>query len=170
MDTMGIWRFDTSEGVESALRTTERLQTRRLVTIDDAAVVMWRAGARRPRGYQVGTAAGTTALSGAFWGLLFGHLLLLPMAGEQETADVLARIGLTDGFLAETRARVTPGTSALFLIADAAAVKALHEAFTDGADLLVRTLHPAHEAALRRAFAADETDESDGFSSDAAAR
>ena len=97
MDTLGIWRFDTSEDVESALRTSERLQTRRLVTIDDAAVVIWRAGARRPHGYQVGTAAGTAALSGAFWGLFFGHMLLLPMAGEQGTADVLARIGLTDG-------------------------------------------------------------------------
>ena len=170
MDTVGIWRFDTCEGVESALRTSERLQTRRLVTIDDAAVVIWRAGARRPHGYQVGTAAGTTALSGAFWGLLFGHLLLLPMTGEQGTAEVLARIGLTDGFLAEARARVTPGTSALFLIADAAAVKALHEAFTDGADLLVHTLHPAHEAALQRAFAATETDETDGVGSDPAAR
>jgi uncharacterized membrane protein len=73
VDTVGIWRFDTAEGVESALCTVERLQTRRLVTIDDAAVIVWRAGARRPHGYQVGTAAGTTTLSGAFWWLLFGH-------------------------------------------------------------------------------------------------
>jgi uncharacterized membrane protein len=83
------------------------------------------------------------------------------MVGEQEPSDVLARIGLNDRFLAEARARVTPGTSALFLIADTAAVEAVHDMFTDGADLLVRTLHPAHQAALRRAFAADETDETD---------
>lgn len=158
MDTVGIWRFDTCEGVEPALRTVERLQTRRIVTIDDAAVIVWRTGAARPSGYQVGTAAGTAALSGAFWGLLFGHLLLLPMTGEQEPIDVLDRIGLPDEFLAGARARVVPGTSALFLLADAAAIDDLHGVVSDGADLLVRTLQPVHEAALRRAFAADETD------------
>ncbi len=159
VNTVSIWRFDTSEGAEAALRTLERLQTRRLVTIDDAAVVVWRTGSRRPHGYQVGTAAGTTALSGAFWGLLFGLLFLLPLAGVAEGDAVFARFGLTDECLAHIRGRITAGSSALFLVSDAAAVDSLCSAL-DGAraDLLVRTLDREHEAALQRAFDADEVD------------
>src|SRR4051794_15879655 len=82
----------------------ERLQTRRLVAIDDAALLVWRSGSPRPSGYQVGTATGTTALSGAFWGLLFGLLFLIPLAGATEDSAVLAGIGLTDEF----RSRATP--------------------------------------------------------------
>lgn len=165
MNTVSIWRFDTSGGAEAALRTLERLQTRRLVTIDDVAVVVWRTGSRRPHGYQVGTAAGTTALSGAFWGLLFGLLLLLPLAGATEGSTgsgVLARIGLTDEFLAEVRARITPGTSALFLFSDATAIDSIRAAFADTrADLLIGALDQKHEAALQRAFDADEVDDTD---------
>lgn len=163
VNMLSIWRFDTSEGADTALSTLARLQARRLVTIDDAAVVVWRAGSRRPNGYQVGTAAGTSALSGAFWGLLFGLLFLLPLAGATEATSgsgVLARIGLSDEFLAAVRDRITPGTSALFLLSDATAGESLREAFAR-VDPLVRTLDRAHVAALRRAFDADEVDDTD---------
>ena len=162
MNTLSIWRFDTSDGAEEALRMLERLQTRRLVTIDDAALLVWRRGAHRPQGYQVGTAAGTTALSGAFWGLLFGLLFLLPLAGATEDSAVLAGVGLTDEFLADVRDRITPGTSALFLLTDATAVDSLREALADSRiDLLVSTLDHEQEAALQRAFDADEADDTD---------
>lgn len=170
MDTLVVWGFDTSEGAESALRSVERLQTRRLAAIDDAAVVVWETDARRPHGYQVGTADGTAALSGAFWGLLFGQSLLLPLAGGQATADALSRIGLPDPFLAAVRDRVTPGTSALFVVADAAAVEVLDAALTDRADRLVRTLPPTHEAALRRAFGADDSTDTTDSTAAATAR
>jgi uncharacterized membrane protein len=165
VNTVSIWRFDTSKGAEAALRTLVRLQTRRLVMIDDAAVVVWPTGSRRPHGYQVGTAAGATELSGAFWGLLLGLLFLLPLAGATEGTDgagVLSRIGLTDEFLAEVRDRITPGSSALFLLSGAPAVDGLREAFADTrVDLLIRTLDREHEAALHRAFDADEVDDTD---------
>ena len=162
MNTLSIWRFDTSDGAEEALRMLERLQTRRLVTIDDAALLVWRRGARRPHGYQVGTAAGTAALSGAFWGLLFGLLFLLPLAGATEGSAVLAAVGLTDEFLAGVRRRITPGTSALFLFTDAATVDSLHEALADShTDRLVSTLDRKQAAALHRAFDAHEADDTD---------
>jgi uncharacterized membrane protein len=155
VNTVSIWRFGTSKGAEDALGALERLQTRRVIAIDDAAVVVWSAGSRRPRCYQVGTATGTSALSGAFWGLLFGLVLLLPLAGEVERAAVLAEIGLTDDFLARVRGRVTAGTSALFLLTDGAVVERIREALAD-ADLLVSTLDRDQAAALRRAFDADD--------------
>ena len=155
MNTVSIWRFDTSEGAEDAVSALERLQTRRLITIDDAAVVVWSAGSRRPHCYQVGTAAGTSALSGAFWGLLFGLVLLLPLAGGVEDTAMLATIGLTDDFLSRVRGHVTAGTSAVFLLTDGAVVHRIREALT-GADLLVSVLDHDQAAALRRAFDADD--------------
>ena len=161
MDTVSIWRFDTSAGAEVALGLLERLQTRRVVALGDAAVLVWRWGSRRPQGYQVGSVAGTTALSGAFWGLLFGLLFLLPLAGAgaPDGAAVLARVGLTDEFLADVRARVTAGTSALFLLTDGAAVDRIRAALAGpGAALLVSTLDREQAAALRRAFDADDAE------------
>ncbi len=53
-------------------------------------MVVWPPGTRRPRTYQAGPAPGPAALSGAFWGLLFGQLFLLPLVGaldrKQEAA------------------------------------------------------------------------------------
>ena len=79
MDTLSVWTFGAPDGAELALRQVERLQLRRAIAVADAAVVAWPAGATRPRTYQVGSVQGTVALSGAFWGLVFGlavHALL----------------------------------------------------------------------------------------------
>ncbi|MGE0300533.1 DUF1269 domain-containing protein [Pseudonocardia sp.] len=157
MNTLSVWRFDTPDGAETALRAVERLQHRRVVTIDDASVVAWPAGARRPRTYQAGTAAGTAALSGAFWGLLFGLLFLLPLAGpEAGPATALACVGLPDEVLRRIRDRVTPGTSALFLLSHDGVPDRVREVLEGmHAEVLVSTLDRDQEAALRRAFDID---------------
>jgi uncharacterized membrane protein len=158
MNTLTIWRFDTADGAEAALRTLERLQHRQLITIDDAAVVAWPVDARRPRTYQAGTAAGTAALSGAFWGLLFGVVFLLPLAGATAgPAAGLTGVGLPDEFLRQIRDRITPSTSALFLLSDDTVVDGIRESIPGThAGLLVSNLDRDQEAALRRAFDADD--------------
>jgi uncharacterized membrane protein len=161
MNTLSSWRFTTPEGAETALRTLERLQHRRRVVVEDAAVVVWPTGARRPRSYQVGTAAGTAALAGAFWGLLVGVVFLLPLAadatGATDPAAGLSRVGLPDEFLRQLRDRITPGTSALFLLSRRGELDPLREAFADThADLLTSDLDREQDAALRRAFDAED--------------
>ena len=159
--TLSIWKFDTPEGAEAALGTLERLQVQRLVAVDDASVVTWPVGRRRPRTYQAGGFASAAALSGAFWGLLFGLLFLLPLAGlalgaVAGAAVGLTRIGLSDEFLQQAREKITPGTSALFLLTHAAVVDRIAEAFAGAhAELLVSNLSHDEEAALRQAFDAD---------------
>ncbi|MDT0352839.1 DUF1269 domain-containing protein [Pseudonocardia charpentierae] len=159
--TLSIWKFDTPQGAETALGILERLQVQRLVVVDDASVVTWPVGRRRPRTYQAGSFAGAAALSGAFWGLLFGLLFLLPLAGlalgaAAGAAVGLTRIGLSDEFLQQIRDKITPGTSALFLLTHAAVVDRLAEAFAGAhAELLVSNLSHDEEAALRQAFDAD---------------
>jgi uncharacterized membrane protein len=144
----GVWAFPAADRAGEALRVVERLQVTGRLAVDDAALVEWERGRPRPSAYQVGTAAGTAALSGAFWGLLFGIALLLPLVGEQ--AAGLPRLGLPDEVVARIRARVTPGTSALFLLGPHVERAAL------GGDPLVAALDPAQDAALRRAFGADD--------------
>lgn len=159
MATLSIWKFDSPNGAEKALRVLARLQAQRLVTLDDASVVEWSEGRRRPRTWQARDLTGPAALSGAFWGLLFGILFLLPIAGLAIGAAVgfatgaLRPVGLSDEFLQTVRDEVTPGTSALFLLTSDAVVDRIRDVFADThAQLLVTNLGKEQEAALRHAF------------------
>jgi uncharacterized membrane protein len=151
MDALSIWRYGSADRAETALRDLERLQHRRRVAIDDSAVVSWAAGAHRPRAYQAGTVEGT-GLSGAFWGLVFSLAFLLPSSG---TGEVVAAVGLSDGFLRDLRTRIVPGTSALFVLTREGHDGLRAALAGPDAELIVRPLAPEHAAALRRAFVVD---------------
>jgi uncharacterized membrane protein len=144
--TLSIWGFDASGAAEPALRSLERLQTRRVLEVDDVAVVDWPADSRRPQCYQVGT----SELTGAFWGLLFGLLFLLPLAGQ----EALTSVGLTEEFLARTRSRVVAGTSAVFVLSAGEVLETIRAAIADF-EPLVSALSAEQERELLRAFAAD---------------
>ena len=162
--TLSIWKFTSPEGAEQALRTLARLQADRLITVQDASVVSWPEGRRKPRTWQARDLAGPAALSGAFWGLLFGIVFLLPIVGMAIgaaaglAAGALGRVGLSDEFLLRVRDQITPGTSALFQLTSDAVVDRVRDAFADThAELLVTNLSKDQEAALRAAF--DDADE-----------
>ena len=164
--TLSIWKFTSPEGAEQALRTLARLQADRLITVQDASVVSWPEGRRKPRTWQARDLAGPAALSGAFWGLLFGIVFLLPIVGMAIgaaaglAAGALGRVGLSDEFLQRVRDRITPGTSALFLLTSDAVVDRVRDAFAGThAELLVTNLSKDQEAALRAAFEDEDEDE-----------
>ncbi len=164
MNTFSVWTFDHPDGAAGALRVIERLQTRGRLAIDDAAVVSWPAGKHRPYSYQAGTIDGTAALSGAFWGMLFGGLFLMPLADPDPDPDAaaarpggLARTGLSDDLLQELRRTITPGTSALFLLAGKTALHTIREGVEfSRSDPLVTTLGADQEKVLRHVFGADD--------------
>ena len=160
VNTFSVWTFTDPDGAASALRVIERLQTRRRLAIDDAAVVSWPAGKHRPYSYQAGTIDGTAALSGAFWGLLFGSLFLVPLAtpaGHASPPAGLARAGLPEDLLGQLRSTITAGTSALFLLASQAALDTIGaDDSIGGSDALVTTLGDEHEQILRHVFGADD--------------
>lgn len=78
----------------------------------------------RPSAWQVTlVGSGRRRLSGAFWGLLFAHVFLLPISLasphrlERRSADAsLSHLGLGPGRLAIIRDLVTPDRSALFVV------------------------------------------------------
>jgi uncharacterized membrane protein len=155
--TLSMWSFGTCDAAEPAREALERLQARLAVEIDDVAVVVWPAGTRRPYSYQVG-ATGTAELTGAFWGLLFGLLFLVPLTGSTGGSEVLDTVGLPEDFLARVRAQIAPGTSALFLLAPGEALGPIRSALSAAnPEALIRALSPAQAKTLLYAFGADDS-------------
>ncbi len=160
MATLTAWRFETPGGAEEAARLLQKLSTESLITVHDAATVSWEEGRKKPRTRQLHNLAGAGALGGAFWGLLFGLIFFVPLLGMAVGAasgaisGALTDVGIDDGFINRVRERVTPGTSALFLLSSDAVMDKVREAFASReAELLFTNLDSAEEERLREVFA-----------------
>ena len=70
-----------ANGADRAEGTLERLQKEGLIKVHDAAIVSWADGAKKPKTRQLNSLTGVAALSGSFWGLLFGLIFLVPLIG-----------------------------------------------------------------------------------------
>jgi uncharacterized membrane protein len=160
MATLTVWKFHTPEGAERATETLAELQKQDLIKVHDAAVVTWPEGKKKPKTRQLANLAGAGALGGAFWGLLFGLLFFVPLLGMAVGAAMgalsgsLTDVGINDEFIETVRSKVTPGTSALFVMTSDAVLDKVHAAF-EGQDMeLIQTnLSGDDEAKLREAFA-----------------
>jgi uncharacterized membrane protein len=160
MATFTVSQFDSADGAEGTLSTLERLQKEDLITIEDAAIVTWPEGAKKPKTKQLHHLAGAGAMSGAFWGLLFGLIFFVPLLGMAVGAAMgalaasMADVGIDDEFIRSVRENVTPGTSALFVMSsNAVADKVLDQFKTTGASLISTNLSSEQESRLRAAFA-----------------
>jgi uncharacterized membrane protein len=159
MATLTVWKFQSPDGAEKAVGTLGDLQKQNLIKVHDAAVVEWSAGKKKPKTRQLSNLAGAGALGGAFWGLLFGLLFFVPLLGMAVGAAMgalsgsLADVGINDEFIKDVRSKVTPGTSALFVMTSDAVLDKVESAF-EGQDMeLIQTnLSSEDEAKLREAF------------------
>ena len=130
MATLVVFKFPTAQGADTMLSTLEGLQKQELIQIEDGAVVSWPAGASKPKTKQLSKrgATGVGALEGAFWGMLFGLLFFIPLFGLAVGATIgalmghYANYGIDQQFIDQVRAKITPGTSALFLLSSQAVV------------------------------------------------
>jgi uncharacterized membrane protein len=155
-------KFDAPDGAEKMLGVLESAQKQALITIIDAATVSWPQGARKPKTRQLHHLAGAGALDGAFWGLLFGLIFFVPILGVAIGAGIgaltasMVDVGIDDNFIKQTRAEVTEGTSALFLLSqDAVIDRVASEVEAAGLrpKLISTNLSQAEEEKLREAFA-----------------
>lgn len=160
MQTLTVLEFPTAEGAEEMLHTLEGLQRQQLIQIDDGAIVTWPEGAKKPKTKQLHSATGAGALGGAFWGMLFGLLFFVPFFGMAVGAAMgalaghFANYGIDDNFIKQVREKVTPGTSALFLLTSGAVVDKVAEAVKGRQFEIIQTnLSQEQEAELREAFA-----------------
>jgi len=161
MATLVVFKFPTAEGADTMLSTLEGLQKQQLIQIQDGAVVSWPAGASKPKTNQLakGVATGAGALGGAFWGFLFGLLFFVPFLGLSVGAAMgalmghFANYGIDQNFIDQVRAKVTPGTSALFLLSSGAVTDKVADAVKGQQFEIIQTnLSAEQEDKLRADF------------------
>ena len=158
MTELVVIAFDNETGAAEMRDALVELQKQRLVTLDDAAVVI-----RRPDGRlklrQAVNLVGTGALGGAFWGMLIGLLFWMPWLGMAIGAlsgtlgGALGDYGVDDGFVKEVAATIQPGHSALFLLIREATPDRLVDKLKQFNGKIMQTsLSKDDEARLKEAF------------------
>jgi uncharacterized membrane protein len=163
MATLTAWKFGSPYGADDALATLEKLQGEALIQVQDAAIVSWEPGKKKPKTREMHSPKKAGALGGAFWGFLFGLIFFVPFLGAAIGAGMgamtgsLVDVGITDDFIDRVRKRVTPGTSALFLLSSDAVIDRVTTEFADSdAELISTNLSADQEAKLREAFAHED--------------
>ncbi|MGF1472213.1 MAG: DUF1269 domain-containing protein [Rubrobacteraceae bacterium] len=159
MADLVVVKFPKADGAYRMLDKLEELQTQELISIEDAAIVSWPEGKRKPKTRHLNHLAGLGALDGAFWGFLFGLIFFIPLIGMAMGAAVgglagsLTDVGIDDDFVNEVREKVTEGTSALFLLSSGAVVDRIRDEI-EGMDfeIIATNLPKEQEEKLRETF------------------
>lgn len=159
MASLTVWAFDHADDARTVLTRLERAAKQDLIQLDDAAIVSWPEGSKRPKTQQLHSMVGAGATGGAFWGMLFGLIFLAPVAGAVVgaaaggAAGAFADIGIDDDFIKQVRDQVTPGTSALFVMAHDAVIDKIRDVFEGTNVHLVQTnLSSEQERELQEQF------------------
>ena len=159
MATLTAWKFDTPYGADAALDKLGGLQAQQLIMVQDAAVVSWETGKKKPKTRELHDTKAGGALGGAFWGFLFGLIFFVPFLGMAVGAasgalfGSMADVGISDSFIKNVRDKVTPGTSALFLLSSDAVIDRVKDQFPGHeAELISTNLSKEQEDKLRQAF------------------
>jgi uncharacterized membrane protein len=161
MATLSVLKFSMADGAEKGLALVQELQKQSLIKLHDAAIVSWPEGAKKPKTRQLVDLTCAGAWDGAFWGMLFGLIFFVPFFGAAigglmgALAGHFSDYGIDDRFINDVRAKVTAGTSALFLLtSDAVEDRVIDAAKTLPKFELVSTNLPKdQEQKLRDAFA-----------------
>ena len=139
------------------------MASQQLITLQDAAVVSWEEGKKKPKTRELHDTRMGGALGGGFWGLLFGLIFFIPILGLAIGAATgaligsLTDVGISDSFIRSVRDKVTPGTSALFLLSSDAVIDRVKQEFSgQDAELISTNLSADQEAKLREAFAHED--------------
>ena len=159
MASLTVWRFDTPDGAERAEAILLRVAQEGDIDIHDAATVSWASGRKKPTTRHLTDLTEEKVGWGAFWGFLFGLLFFVPLLGTAVGAGIgavggyLADTGIDRDFIHSVQDKVVPGTSALFLLSDHAAMGRLKMEFVGMHPELISTnLSEDQEQRLREAF------------------
>jgi uncharacterized membrane protein len=161
MATLSVLKFNDPYGADRVLVALQGMQEREMITLEDAAVVSWPQGNKKPKTHQLYSMAGAGAGWGAFWGFLFGLIFFMPFLGAAIGASMggmsgaLADVGIDDDFIKEVREKVTEGTSPLFALTSGATApdKIIDELKAYDFEIISTNLPEEQEEQLREAFA-----------------
>jgi uncharacterized membrane protein len=161
MATITAFKFDNPDGAEQMLDLVKDLSKQQLITLQDAAIVTWPQGKKKPKTKQLESLAGAGALGGAFWGMLFGLIFFVPFFGMAvgaltgALAGKFSDYGIDDNFIKSVGAKVTEGTSALFLMTSDAVMDKVSDAVKEKGwqfEILSTNLNNEQENQLREDF------------------
>src|SRR3954469_14478505 len=162
MATLTALKFDSASGAEEMLSVIKEAQKEEIIQLQDAAIVTWPIGKKKPQTKQLTSLAGVGALDGALWGFLFGLIFFVPFFGLAvgaafgALAGKMSDYGISDDFIKKVRDQVTEGTSALFLLTSGGVIEKLAEKVKGHPfELISSNLSEEQEAQLRAAFAED---------------
>jgi len=160
--TLTAWAFPTVDGATQAVEHLKQLQSQALIRLQDAAVVTWPVDKKKPKTKQLNDLTSAGALGGAFWGMLFGLLFFVPLLGAAIGAGLgaltgsMTDVGIDDNFINSVKQRVTPGTSALFLLSSDAVIDRVKDGFAGfNPELIASNLSTEQETKLREIFTED---------------
>ena len=163
MATLTVWKFDDPLRAEQVRAQVIELQKKQLITVHDAVVVSWPEDKKKPRTQQAFSPTGAGASGGAFWGLLFGIIFFVPLFGMAfgaamgALAGSMRDFGISDEFIETVREKVTPGTSALFLMSSGGVRDRIAQELGDHqGELIATNLSVDDEAAVRDMFGSEE--------------
>ena len=164
MATLSVLKFDDPDGADRVLLALQGLQEQQMITLEDAAVVSWPQGNKKPKTRQQFSTSGAGALGGAFWGFLIGLIFFVPFLGAAMGAGMgalsgsMADVGIDDDFIKQVREKVTEGTSALFALTSGATApdKVIDELKAYDFEIISTNLPEEQERKLREAFAHEE--------------
>ena len=163
MATITGFKFETADGAGKMVDLLKDLDKQQLIVLDDAATVTWEKGKKKPKTKQLISLAGMGALNGAFWGMLFGLIFFIPFFGMAVGAAIgalagkFSDYGIDDDFIKSVGAKVTEGTSALFLVTSDATEDKVNETKKEHKfQILTTNLSKEQEDVLCRAFSEEE--------------
>ena len=81
MATLSVLKFDDPYGADLVLMALEGLQEQGTIELEDAEVVSWPLGNKKPTIRQLHSMAGVGAVGGAFFGFLLGLIFFVPFLG-----------------------------------------------------------------------------------------
>ena len=162
MSDLIVLTFKNETGAAEMRDTLVSLQKQKIVTLEDAAVVVRRQDGK-VKVKQAVNLVGAGALGGAFWGMLIGLLFLAPWLGLAIGAATGALsgkftdVGVDDKFIKEVGEAIEPGNSALFLLVSEATPDKLEDELKKfDAQVYQTSLSKEDEARLKATFGADE--------------
>ena len=162
MATITGYSFDTVDGAEKMVDLVQDLSRQKLITLEDAAMVSWPQGKKKPKTKHLGDMTGAGAAGGAFWGMLFGLIFFVPFFGMAVGAAMGAlaghysNYGIDKEFIKQAQDKVTEGTSALFLMTSQAVQDKVTDAVKKSGlkfDLFYTNLSEEQENQLKEDFA-----------------
>jgi uncharacterized membrane protein len=163
---MVVLGFDSRMAAQEMLDAALRLQGEGKLMLRDAVFVTKDDKGRAHVQETTDPSTGARGLGGAFWGLLFGAILLVPVAGMAVGAGVGALTGkmidsgLSDKFVKQLRESIQPGKTYLALLVshgDMAAALAELRRFKGIAEFVDSSMPEQAVAQVKEALATEPT-------------